>query len=850
MPISYTYDETIPRPNSGNVWSLELGQSIVYCGGSFSDLGGQPRINLAAFDITTKAVTAFNPGILGGAPIVDILYLNGVIYIAALGAIVFPGGVVRQGFAAVDTSGNLLPWNPDTSGTPGRTLDTDGVNIFIGGEFTSLNGGGVLRNRIARVDAVNGIPDSFDPDMNGAVYGIKWDNASSMLFATGSFTTAGGGTARNRAASFDASGALQAWDPDIVDGQGNSVEVRAGKVYVGGTFSVVNGATVRWGLAVFDDTVGTVDAEDFGITSNSPVNVVKYNLANNYLYVGGSFGTVQGVEPEGMITLDLNTGLLVFPTSFSGPGLDFIFSATYVIVCGFFNIFRGDFYAPRFGSYNYGTDEYVNPGEFDSFGPESIAWDSAGGIIYLSGAYSTATGDNGAFARTNLAAFDLNRNVLAWNPSVSNVGPSTSQGRKIVYDAGTIYVGGVFERANGILRQGFAAFDTAGALLPLDLGLDRGFGLIVDVQDFAVDATHIYVAGNYLTVNGGTAQPYLARFDKSTGVYDATWVPTFPVAGIGVSPVQAIALNSTMLYIGGGFATVTGVPLVNVARIPIGGVGAPDAGWVYDTDSSVRTITLTSPGAPQDIYIGGDFTTVNGTPQPGVARIRYFGALYPSFGDTVNPTNSSSITKLYWYGTEIFIAGSNKYAGTGDLYVNGTMVATYSVGDIQTWFLPRPIGQVTDFLAAAGRLFFIGGWEYLFTNDAKGGLAAFYTPALPPENVPQAPKIRFLNRRTLQGGADTRPITVLRWNPVVRDTLNNPVSVSSYKIYRTASKNQEDPTLIATITTRDRSGQVDTIFTEQIEGFYKYCVSAVNAAGESGKSCIAFVETQQLDRLV
>jgi maleate cis-trans isomerase len=81
------------------------------------------------------------------------------------------------------------------------------------------------------------------------------------------------------------------------------------------------------------------------------------------------------------------------------------------------------------------------------------------------------------------------------------------------------------------------------------------------------------------------------------------------------------------------------------------------------------------------------------------------------------------------------------------------------------------------------------------------------------------------------------------------DVNNNYTVVTGYRIYRTASLNLEDSILVAEITSLDIRGFVDTMFTEEIDGFFKYCVSAFNGSGEGGKSCIAAVAQAQSDRI-
>jgi hypothetical protein len=839
-PATYTYDNTLPKITGGNAWTVEIGGSAVYVGGNFNGLGGVGRINLGAFDLLTKAVLPFAP-INGFAPIVDILYLNGVIYIASLGPISSVSGPIRNYVAAFDTAGNLLPWDPNAN-APVRSLATDGVSIFLGGDFTTLGGGAYTRNHVARVDAATGVPDAFSADTNGTVYALKWDTLTSSLFVTGSFAQANA-TARNNAASFDNTGALLAWNPNL-NGQGNSIDLLGALAYVGGYFSAVNAGPTRYGLAAFDKTTGVVDPQNFGITSSSGVSKVAISPANQLLYVGGFFGTVQGTQPNGLVSFDPVTGLLNPPgTSFNAQALDIAFSATYIIVAGFFSTFLGaaSNYLPMFGSYAYGTQNYTNPGELDFFGMANMDYDPASQIIYGGYQFTSAIGNNGTFSRYCVAAYDLNRNVLPWNPILLGSGGAAPQVTGLIHDSSTglIYICGRMTKVNGITRKGFAAIDASGALVGPDLGLER---LPFDplISGMYIDATHIYIVGRFTSVNYGTPVSDIARFDKFTGVYDATWTPTVAPSSLTTEAIHAIASDGTYIYIGGTFTTVTGVPKANLARLHKLGGGSPSLTWTFDANSDVFALALDS---SNNLYVGGNFNSINATPAGnGLSRILATPALDPTFGLTAD-LQVPGIFKISCFGSDVFVSANTQFAQ--GLYT-GNVFGLTQAGN-PNWFQPKALGGTeSGFLSAAGRLFFSGNWQYLNTESAAGGFAAFYTPALPPTTVPQAPKIRFLNRRPQQGAP---ALTMLRWDPVVRDFENNQTVVTSYRIYRSISKNLEDPTFIAEITSRDLRDVVDTLFVEEINGYYRYCVSAVNAAGEGGKSCINFAETEQLERL-
>jgi hypothetical protein len=67
-------------------------------------------------------------------------------------------------------------------------MQADG-KILVGGQFTTI--GGQTRNRIARLDPVTGLADSFDPNANLNVVGVALQ-ADGKILVGGGFTSIGG----------------------------------------------------------------------------------------------------------------------------------------------------------------------------------------------------------------------------------------------------------------------------------------------------------------------------------------------------------------------------------------------------------------------------------------------------------------------------------------------------------------------------------------------------------------------------------------------------------------------------------------------------------------------------------
>jgi hypothetical protein len=134
-----------PSPNQvAGGTAVLVSNSNVFVGGGFTTIGGQPRAQLAAFDRATGVLSAWNPGLESYFhPTVNAFALDGdALYIA--GNFFTVAGERRISLAAVsETSGLLLPWNPD----PGRNSEATVPSVLsmlkVGGRM--LVGGGFVK---------------------------------------------------------------------------------------------------------------------------------------------------------------------------------------------------------------------------------------------------------------------------------------------------------------------------------------------------------------------------------------------------------------------------------------------------------------------------------------------------------------------------------------------------------------------------------------------------------------------------------------------------------------------------------------------------------------------------------
>ncbi len=154
----------------------------------------------------------------------------------ALSLLLFGGAETLRGQSALDG------FDPNANGTVNVIVVQRDGKILLGGSFTTLspNGGAtVTRNRIARLNADGTLDTAFNPNANGAVQAIAVQ-ADGKVLVGGSFNGANsiGGQARNRFARLDAvTGLADSFDPNA----SNTVRAIAvqtdGKILAGGDFT-------------------------------------------------------------------------------------------------------------------------------------------------------------------------------------------------------------------------------------------------------------------------------------------------------------------------------------------------------------------------------------------------------------------------------------------------------------------------------------------------------------------------------------------------------------------------------------------------------------------------------------
>ncbi len=284
-------------PNAnGAILSIALSSStnLLYVGGSFTTIAGASRYNIAAIDASDGSLDTLNLGASGAINSLALSPDGNTLYIG--GEFTTIGRIYRSRIAAVHTvDGSMITdFSHDVNGSVYATaLSPDGNTLYLGGAFDTV--GITSRNHIAAVDVStpSGSLTAFNPSPDDQVFAIAPSPDGNTVYIGGAFTSmVSGSIIRNRIAQVDSStGSTTDFNPGT-DNQVFTLNLSSdgSKLYLGGQFSQVNGTT-RNVIAAVSTTDGSVDDFDPDIDTGSfrEVLTTSLSLDGNTLYMGGDF---------------------------------------------------------------------------------------------------------------------------------------------------------------------------------------------------------------------------------------------------------------------------------------------------------------------------------------------------------------------------------------------------------------------------------------------------------------------------------------------------------------------------------------------------------------------------------
>jgi uncharacterized delta-60 repeat protein len=297
-----------PNVGTGTVYAIAVqADGKILIGGQFTNVGSAARSNIARVDAVNGAPDSLS---LSPNTLVKVIAKqpsDGKFLIG--GGFTTIGGQTRNKVARFDPSTGLIDsFNPNMSGGSPTvfTFQPDG-KILIGGQFTSI--GGVARSNIARIDAVTGVPDSFNPNVfsvTGAgvvVYSIELQ-ADGKILIGGQFSAVGAQTRNNMARVEAVSGTADSFNPNVDSSVHTIAVLPDGRILIGGLFSNVGGQP-RGKLARLDPSTGAVDSFNPNV-SGTVFTIVRQPSDGKFL-IGGVFTSVGGVTRNRVARLTVSS---------------------------------------------------------------------------------------------------------------------------------------------------------------------------------------------------------------------------------------------------------------------------------------------------------------------------------------------------------------------------------------------------------------------------------------------------------------------------------------------------------------------------------------------------------------
>ncbi|MEU3467404.1 DNRLRE domain-containing protein [Streptomyces sp. NPDC006687] len=463
--------------------------------------------------------------------------------------------------------------------------------------------------------------------------------------------------------------ALPTWQPNGIVW---ALAEAGGTVFVGGTFSAVRPPAGGAGselpavnFAAFDAATGAPTSCTLSFTvagGTATVRALTLSPDKKTLYAGGYFGAVNGTPVSSMAAIDVATCTVK-------PSFRPAFAATVRAI--------------------------------------AVTADT----VYAGGDFLTVSGQ----PRQRFAAVAASDGALRpFRADADEPGRAV----EVTPDGENVLLGGDFFTVNGTDTHALAVVDSASG------SLTKGYPGFIEtnsvVKDIATDATGFY------TANEGTGGGVFdGRIALNLSDFGQRWRDTCLGATQAVLPYQNVLYSASHAHDCSSVGEYPDGQRHHLLAEPTTGVGK--LGWAPDTNDGVgegigpRVMTVGSRNGTPYLWVGGEFTTVNGAAQQSLTH-------FSSTGDTGAPTvpvaSAASIrpgeVQVRWR-TSLDLDDS---ALTYRIYRNGaaTPVGTVTADSL---FFKRPQASWTDTTAQPGQ-----SYTYrVSATDAAGNVSALSAPA-------------------------------------------------------------------------------------------------------------------------
>ncbi|KHD89874.1 MAG: hypothetical protein OM95_02125 [Bdellovibrio sp. ArHS] len=573
--------------------------------------------------------------------------------------------------------------------------------FYVGGAYTDFDGI-TTADYLIRLNGDGSLDDSFVPVVvGGAVSALEY-GPGTTIFAGGNFTSINGQATSAKLVQLNSDGSIvttfNVSTGGVPNGEIKALRLSADgdSLFVGGNFTTYRGVTVNRlvKVNVADGAVaaGWATGATAGFTTASSY-VHDIELApddDSEIYVSGNFTQYGATANSGLRIARLTANGALSATFNGAPGTTNGFNAGYV----------RDITPARDGT----SDIYV-AGEFTSYRgtPQSFF-----ARLQANGALS-ATFVNRGFSASGYT------NAVLVPPAGDN--PYSD-----------VLVGGAFTAYDAF---GFArllrlnADGTPDIGINIGAGIAGGSGLLKEIVEINDGSDRLFIGGSFTTYRG-VSSPYIARINQD-GSLDTSFV-----VGTGFNgEVSALYYDKSInkLYVAGAFTTYKGTTVNRIVRLNFD--GSIDSAFAMGTGFNGRIYDITSvPGQPGKIYAGGEFTTYKGVSSARAIRLNADGSIDASFNVgsgfggsyvyVIKPVND---------GTNDVLMGGNftSYNGTARNYLvrlkeTGILSSSFNVGAGPGYASPATGAAIYDLAVASDGGIYVAGVFQKFQSQVRMGL--------------------------------------------------------------------------------------------------------------------------------
>ncbi|MBU1115654.1 MAG: T9SS type A sorting domain-containing protein [Bacteroidetes bacterium] len=305
--------------------------------------------------------------------------------------------------------------------------------------------------------------------------------------------------------------------------------------------------------------------------------------------------------------------------------------------------------------------------------------------------------------------------------------------------SGGWYIGGSFSKVGSYTRNQIAHINSDGSV-----NTTWNPNANSTVYSIKKDGNNIYVGGNFTTI-GGQTRKAIAKLNNTDGNADASWNANLDNAN---PIVYTIAITGSDIYIGGNFTSINSTTVNKIAKLNISD-GSRNSSWDANANNNVKKLLIST----SYLFVIGDFTTIGGQSRSKIAKLN----TTDGNAETWNANQNSSVYDmalssdggaLYVGGTFTSIGGESRTRLAKIGVINPLVDATWQ---------PYPNHDVYS-IAVTSSAVYVGG---NFTNISSSQGVDVY---------------RFAKLNTSNGDA------VSTWLPTP-NTYSNAIAISGDDIY-------------------------------------------------------------------